>query len=126
MDRNTPVNFEIAKLLKEKGFDETTNDIYSDEELLTDRLLNYKNSEDITALLSAPTIAEVCMWLYEKHGIWITVDIDINGRFTYLLRKFNPKDKAWEVKNKLLISEYINSPTEAYEKAIKYVLTEIL
>ena len=47
---NKEVNFEIAKLLKEKGF----------------RLLpDFKSSY--------PTIAEVVMWLYEKHGVWISV-----------------------------------------------------
>jgi hypothetical protein len=92
---NTPVNFEIAKLLKEKGFDEQWN-IY----------------------MHTPTIAEVVMWLYEKHGIWIAPKkaMGMNKWFPQIYKG-----------DDLIISEIItNSPTEAYEAAIEHCLTNII
>lgn len=65
---NTLVNFEIAKLLKEKGFTIFTYYEYSDLGKLIQRSSCIQNR-----LCSAPTIAEVVMWLYEKHRVWISV-----------------------------------------------------
>lgn len=48
---NTPVSFPLAKLLKEKGFDEQWN-----------------------IHMYTPTISDVVMWLHKKHKIWISVD----------------------------------------------------
>lgn len=90
---NKEVNFEIAKLLKEKGFI-----------LLPDFKSSY------------PTIAEVVMWFYEKHGIWISV------------QKYWDKGEflGWEAliyfSDGIHITKTVNSPTEAYEVAIKHTL----
>lgn len=71
---NIPVSFELSKLLKEKGFDDvcqkwysTGGGIYFQDE--------FENNRGFTPTYKceAPTIAEVVMWLYEKHGIWIVV-----------------------------------------------------
>lgn len=64
------------------------------------------------------------MWLYEKHEIWVNVDID--GRFRSIIRKYNPIDKAWEVKKNISISEYYTTPIEAYESTIQYTLKELI
>lgn len=141
---NNPVSFEISKLLKEKGFDEPTNRYY--ENALTSRkdpetndfkgsfgwrkdetnLQSgyFKNNYDMADLssknwymCSAPTIAEVIMWLYETHEIWISVD-----------RHF---DKFISKNNGVLITfygnrkSYFDTPTEAYSSAIEYCLTKI-
>ena len=38
--------------------------------------------------VNAPTIAEVVMWLYEKHGIWISVEAtDDFTMFCFRIRK---------------------------------------
>lgn len=94
---NTPVNFELAKLLKEKGY----------------RILpDFKSSY--------PTIAEVVMWLYEKHGIWISVDWTVFFKekvWFYSIRQKNQSSK---------LKRLFNSPTEAYEAAITYTLTKLI
>ena len=95
---NTHVNFELAKLLKEKNFNKRSG------------LYNYNNIGELTLLegLNAPTITEVVMWLYEKHGIWIEVYYDNSKKEFYTV---------WDGE------EYkFNSPTEAYEAAIEYTL----
>lgn len=110
---NTPVSFKLAKLLQEKGFDEPCPNLYYAPERC-----------------KKPTIAEVVMWLYEKHGIWIANNwqssrktflyelIDINSQEnTILIQENNYKDVG-EV-------EY-TSPTEAYEAAIEYILNNLI
>lgn len=118
---NTHVNFEIAKLLKEKGYDEKVFRQYSDKYGLHpvsksidvvigpyEQLL--KADDDCFA---APTIAEVVMWLYEKHGMWV---YSYNNGTTWIgsiqansgsIRKLIPAN---------------DSPTAAYEAAITHIL----
>ena len=97
---NTPVSFETAKLLKEKGFDEQWN-IY----------------------MHTPTLAEVVMWLYEEHGIHIEILLSEDhpwNSFYYRVMK---------VGNYFTLShngDYRKSPTEAYESAIEYCLKNII
>ena len=109
---NTPVNFQIAKLLREKGYNIPCLGKYIDG-------IYYKSAFGETSvekyqprLIDAPTISEVVMWLHEKHGIWIGVQpnepyVDDDWCFTIF------KD----LKNNISLEGY-NSPTEAYEAAI--------
>jgi hypothetical protein len=138
----TPVSFEIAKLLKEKGFDELCNNHYSqalfegtnpDWEGVFPKYSVFKHSDyhnnskpnnnNLWFECSAPTISEVIMWLYEKHGVWVVVNIDIQNRWYFEL--FNLKDKR---NAEILIDDeyWLNSPTEAYEVAIEYCLTNLI
>lgn len=79
---NTPVTFPIAKLLKEKGFDKECHSYYVPE--IHQRIcyqeyggekfdMNKIHTAYGKECFSAPTIAETCIWLYEKHGIWIQI-----------------------------------------------------
>ncbi len=141
MSLNKPVNFSIAKLLKEKGFDEPCSHAYKEVEnpvlyIHQDKKYNNsfkkewqntirKNSHMDNAEInrySAPTIAEVCMWLYEKHGIWIEVRKVNYSRFDYKI--INGTESLMYVKTHLHNS--LLSPTEAYLAAIEYVLTKLI
>lgn len=146
---NTPIrSFPIAKLLKEKGFDESTeanwwilakdhSENYSkklppDEskiffskdsyELEMKTQIDEDTEHNVYHVLSAPTIAEVVMWLYEKHKIWISIDMvyeeDQTG-FWYCIRESKSDDVAVQSK------EY-STPTEAYEAAILYTLNNLI
>jgi hypothetical protein len=141
---NTPVTFELAKLLKEKGFDKPTYSFYViDEseygemsEFITNPNDNYPALDDnslFDTLASAPTIAEVVMWLYEKHGIWISVDCDCYGILWYANLSV-ASEKNWDnidlrheiiSASKKFPNEH-NSPTEAYEAAIEYTLNNLI
>lgn len=116
------VNFEIAKLLKEKGFNERTYSFFFDDvpnSFFTKKEKLYYNR--IYKSISAPTIADVVMWLYDKCGIWVTVCvIGIDG-FGYWLhdknrKRLNPEDQGG----------YWHSPTEAYLSAIEYTLNNLI
>lgn len=114
---NKEVNFEIAKLLKEKGFDEVCQQWYSVEGGLyhQDEFNNNRGFIPVCEC-EAPTIAEVVMWLYEKHGIWIsTLQHTKNGKGVYFESFLNA----------ITFSGY-DSPTEAYETAILYTLKNII
>ena len=130
---NTPVNFEIAKLLKEKGFNEMCRQFWGydsteEENILigenSPTFINNRRNDDI----AAPTIAEVVMWLYEKHGLWISVGIDTifnKGKFCILLYKNRGLSlEHFPIENDKF-SPY-NSPKEAYEAAIEYTLTKLI
>lgn len=119
---NTPVSFEIAKLLKEKGFNLKVINFYDYERLSTpfdkqrqvDGLINYNpiNWNSVkNHYTSAPTIAEVVMWLYEKHGIWISLTHQHN-QFFWSFGSYQTQD--------------FNSPIEAYEAAIEYTLNNLI
>ena len=110
---NTPVSFELAKLLKEKG--------YPFEFITVGELKEVP--------LNIPTIAEVVMWLYEKHGIWIVVNPHKGkNNLGEFFMEFDPE--VWSFTNECVFHNtellYFNSPTEAYEAAIKYCLTNLI
>jgi hypothetical protein len=113
---NTPVSFEIAKLLKEKGFNQGfDNDqmfYFPDTKELTE---NYRGNN-----YPAPTIADVVMWIYENHNIWISVDryIDPEQSPDYRYGSCIYYDDHYYGRGN-------ENPTEAYEAAIFYVLNLI-
>lgn len=79
-----------------------------------------KNNPDLHS-----EIMQVLMWLYEKHEIWIVVNTAIDN--TWYFELYNLKDKRnAEIVVFNDISDNHNSPTEAYEAAIKYCLTELI
>ena len=99
---NTPVSYELAKLLKAKEFEQDA--------------FKHINKATMEGTLVFPSIAEVIMWLYEKYNIWISV--------TY---QRHSEGKHWRYTiNQIYRTEIVlwehNTPTEAYEAAIKYCL----
>ena len=132
---NTPVSFELAKLLKEKRFDVVGLYFYSnpnskmfgiDEQGRYYPIKNipkklYRFDEYVVQnnnnVFLAPTITEVVMWLYEKHGIWIMV------------KHLSTKNWMYDIQRGIFSThaeDKFNSPTEAYEAAIKYTLTNLI
>lgn len=125
---NKPVNFEIAKLLKEKGFDLYCVWSYWNKEL-TSRTPGYALEDGTTSQENywdfdryyAPTIAEVVMWVYEKHGIWISVlQMLNNGEKVTWYASYYEQGVGED------IEIYYNSPTDAYEATIEYTLNKLI
>ena len=126
----TPVSFEIAKLLKEKGFDEICfvswwwdepNKLAQIYPHWESRMSAPKNSiiaNSKKGLISAPTTAEVVMWLYEKYQHWLQVEAK-GGQFTW-------KNVSVGKKFGKIAGGWANTPTEAYEAAIKYTLENLI
>jgi hypothetical protein len=119
------VSFETAKLLKEKGFDESCYQKYDNEGYLSFNHVGYINNEkscdDFCAL--APTIQMAMKWLREVHNISVEPLVD-----------FGSGDEYWwtadigYIKKDGLIDELCgyNSYEEAAESAIKYCLENLI
>lgn len=134
MDKS--VGLKLAKLLKEKGFDNYTPLKYFSKKPSGYNIINWSentpyNCEDIYSQLSlgynnqtyftwAPTIAEVVMWLHEKHGIWIySRPFSDNGFRSFIV------DKTGDMKEAVNTIKF-NKPTEAYSAAIEYTLEKLI
>ena len=98
---NTLVSLEIDRLLLQKGID----------------------------MPVSPTIADVVMWLYEKHKIWIYVTIFQTETQFYCQSWIEIPYKETICLKTGKISHTpsaFNSPAEAYEAAIKYTLKNLI
>ena len=134
---NTPVNFELAKLLKEKEFDENCRYCYVGKYephhvKVTELGYLQRNSELINLVYTAPTIGEVVMWLYEKYGIWI---YSVKSKYGWLgcVKDYSNEDlkTIYTTHSEHMFladksDKWYNSPTEAYEAAIEYTLNNLI
>ena len=127
---NTLISFELKVLLFKKGFRYELSHSYDPE--LGGTRVNHSlaeqrwNEGDLTYV--DITIADVVMWLYEKHGIWVSVktikwNYEHNTiRFNYNICKFNHNNSS-DITD--VVYDF-NSPTEAYEAAIEYTLKNLI
>ena len=124
---NTPVKYELAKLLKEKGFDEPTLLCYDKCDMLAsyaETVFKPKNYNTSGYVKSAPTIAEVVMWLYEEHKLWIYIIYE-KGLFHNNIEDTTHTALFEEDCRVFNMCNY-KTPIEAYEAAIKYCLENII
>lgn len=122
---NTPVNFELAKLLKEKGFDNRTAMVWSFSLGKPHLIKTHLSLELNDSEYNAPIIADVVMWLYEKHGLWVHAMKSFNDFTPYIQCDWNyRKDSITGVLE--FMQKRFNSPTETYEAALEYCITKII
>lgn len=77
------VPFELAKKLKEKGFDGKVSAYYKN----TNKIFNTGNASNLnilTGVYSAPTISQVLKWLREEKKIHITIDLLPSGYYAMI------------------------------------------
>lgn len=121
---NTPVDFTTAKLLREKGFSEKTLQAYVHRGI-EHQDPSYKGiltKDKLLCDISAPTIAEVVMWLYEKYGVWVCIDkAEGFDWWKFNIRKL--KDVGYEYGG---FGCDFNSPTEACDAGIEYALKNLI
>lgn len=117
-------SYKVARLLKEKGFDELCNKKYNGNKNIVSagKMIElWQNSEfDNDEECSAPTHQMVMRWLREVHNIFIEIStrIDTNGKYHF---SYSILDK----KCKYVIIGYTDldwNYEEAVEAALKYVL----
>lgn len=129
------VNLEVARLLRDKGFDEECNGIYeySDNTLLCANTVHTCRNSELGGFIAAPTQSMACEWVERKHHYIIDVHLDVEseeasswvwsvyerinveGREPYAILYFED-DEPYEFDNQ----EF------AYNDAIKYVLTNLV
>lgn len=123
------VSYEIAKLLKEKGFDEVTNSCYSQNgnQHIGERA-RY-NSLISGKLLSCPTLQMAMKWLREKHQVFIQIELfdasTISGEHTFVF-DFIVYDPYDHCKDCDIEEEQYNTYEQAVEAALKYSLENLI
>jgi hypothetical protein len=118
------ISFEIAKLLKEKGFDEDTICVYIGRYLLIKGEGTISNATDMP-IIPAPTLQMAMKWLREVHNIHITIDCDICDSFDFYSIIRIKSEESWKTYVEYE-DEGSNTCEEAAEKAVKYCLEHLI
>lgn len=123
------VTYNVAKLLKEKGFDLPCIYFWFEKGNISKPSrkqfqipFNWNNFES-GMRRSAPLQSDVVDWLLEKHGIWVSVDTNSTRKWLW---RINQIELDSFIQNDDFNEDYFNSPKEAYESAFKYTLTELI
>ena len=113
------VSFEIARLLKEKGFDIYVSSFYD-----VDGEFSRKEADwnwNIGSRYSAPTLQMAMKWLREMHGLYVVVRpyVTEEGILSLFdIKSIKEKDIVVNIRTKTGFDSY----EEACEAAIKYCL----
>jgi hypothetical protein len=113
------VSFEVAKLLKEKGFDEPCRSLYEEKILCVNTVCDYFNSE-LSSYVCAPTHQMAMKWLREVHNIFIQIEL-YNKNGDYCFEVFKNTHRMIVEKN-----EVYNTYEEACEAALKHCLINLI
>lgn len=105
------VSYEVAKLLKEKGFDEDTERVY-ERNIMACRYEDYP----------MPTHQMAMKWLREVHNLCIA-PYAAAYRYGFTIDKC---DTGSNICNDDVINEELITYEEAVEVALKYCLTELI
>jgi hypothetical protein len=129
------VSFEIAKLLKEKGFDgecqgyyevptkiSLQKDVRKQLNVLPKNWNEYNKECVVCEYISIPTHQMVLKWLREVHNIHCTIDIGYGSKAMYFSNVYSTK-KSGALHNE---TGYYNSYEEAVEAALLYVLKNLI
>ena len=131
------VSFEIAKLLKEKGFDGDTASCYiledSTHHIMSDKVAQseYYESQDSNEhghLIQAPTLQMAMKWLREVYGLHISLDpcYDYDSmHVVFLAFVQNVADVHEFMDGRKNVASYPNAE-KSYELAIKYCLENLI
>jgi len=114
------VSFEVAKLLKEKGFDENTLMIYSQD---GNFMLNGVIEDTYQVLYAAPTLQMAMKWLrYEKN---IHIKVHCSGHRNYLVYAQSLVTAFPDFCIESATCSF-NTYEEAVNSAIKHCLTNLI
>ena len=125
---DTRINFETAKLAKEKGFPQETNRLeipyynYKGEfkgDVSDWRIRKYLRGEDTSDIefVSAPTQSLLAKWLREKHNIIVLVDYEGIDGYYYKFYSYKEGNKNYDASDK-----NYNTYEEAYEIGLQEAL----
>lgn len=130
------VSFEIAKLLKEKGFNESCHCYYTDKGKFVDMAWNLYEKHNTNSELndfsfcSAPTLQMTMKWLREVHNKHCDIGYDLNLYWFFqiielkeLKEHFDYSElKYYHTENETGFNTY----EESVEAALKYCLENLI
>lgn len=130
-------DFETAKLLKEKGFNEKCLRTYFGDGIMS-RIFDDKdeiyNENLLPSVVAAPTLQMAMKWLREKHKLFIDITAAMEDYIEDGVVKYKDPYYTWEVFS-LEIGETLcfgeaqnvkKSYEEACEAAIKYTIENLI
>ena len=117
------VSFETAKLLKEKGFNESTDKQFNSDKIVGDYNITDR-SRHPERYLDAPTIQMAMKWLRKVHEIFIRPNISFLYPIRYYCEIFCYGDNLKTQQD--VTTENFESPEQACEAAIKYCLEKLI
>lgn len=118
------ISFEVAKLLKDKGFNEPTIGTYNIESkhsILVERPIRAIHCE---AIISAPTQAMAMMWLREVHKLYI--EITPSSKTNEFIVDSYRIDIVTKTFDTIYVSSGYDTYEQACEAAIKYCLENLI
>lgn len=128
------VNFEVASLLRNKGFNEPCRGVYEEKVLRINTLCDWLNS-DFSEYVAAPTQQMTCDWIEETFNISIEVWVGIIGYRIEILNALKDPNIAassiiHDFNDDALCGDNSDgswsSKELAYNEALKYVLTNLV
>ena len=129
------VTYNVAKLLKEKGFDLPCIYFWFEKGNISKPSrkqfqipFNWNNFES-GMRRSAPLQSDVVDWLLEKHGIWVYVNEEFRShiiRDKENLIYGGQLSRLAPYKGGFITKYSWDTPKEAYEKAFEYILTNLI
>lgn len=126
------VSFEVAKLLKEKGFNWECRTCYEHGELKTEvcrQYVDWNSRNEVWELMSAPTHQIAMAWLRERNiGITPEIHTTQNPKDYHWSACIFHLDKSWDILH--YISEPSKNVIDGYddviEQALKYSLENLI
>ena len=117
------VSFEIAKLLKEKGFNEPIRCWYDNFQDFHEEGMRMSNTDCLPPTVMCPTCQMAMAWLREKYNINIDiVSIWEQKRWEYQVYIITPSTSKHPYRIDILYTAY----EEAVEAALKYCLEKLI
>ena len=115
------VNFEVASLLRDKGFNEPCRGVYEEKVLRINTLCDWLNS-DFSEYVAAPTQQTACNWIEENHKIHIVVRfVSKLGYVASVCDISNPDSTLY-----MLNTEGYSNIESVYNEALKCILTTMI
>ena len=123
-------SYELSKLLKEKGFDESIYEFYNSSEtiLYARNREGFRLSELNGVYYPHITHQMACDWLIKKHGILISIipqEVKIGvDRLCYAIYRIT--EDLYQPLYNGKVDNLVDSYGETIEAALKYCLTELI
>ena len=129
------VSFEVAKLLKERGFYEPTCGFYHDDYIGTLIVSSPSNHNGSINSIAAPSQGHAMKWLREKYNIIICIEPHSYNTFdnktssyifTYWTDDNYNEPYCWRNETNSVFGKSWSTYEEACEEAIKYCLENLI
>lgn len=122
------INFDTAKLVKEKGFKLKTNPFgyvtkFYEPKTGSVRSYGLHRTKNINDLVYAPTQTELQKWLREVHNIHIQIALATNPRkcFVYFIQNDKGETIKWNTDPELIFNTYEEALEVGLQKIVEMI-----